>query len=489
MFEHVRRLARGTLIYGIGGAIARVMQLILLPFFTTRLDPAEFGVVALLGLVSLLLVPMLTLGLGGGAGAIYFGAPHPQRRPATIWTAFAMIFAASAIGGVAAWLLAPQISGMLFESALHTALVRATAVAAICTALGTPFLLRLQFEERAGPYVFANVTGALVTAGVSVWLVGVRDLGAAGLIYGTLAGQATTLFLAAALVVPSLPIHVSGSIYRELAKIGVPLIPSFAFLFVLHHGNKYLLQRLADLQQAGIYFIGFNLGLMMSLVVSGFSSAWFPFAMSFSQKQNEAAPVFARMATFYVIGCGALTLLFFIFARPVTMLLTQPEYQQAYMVVGFSATAQFLSGAAALLLPPIYFANEVQWVTVVQAAAAGFSIVLNFLLIPVAPILGAASGLVAGAALLVVLQFAWNRQRGYLHIPFEMRRLAAFGGFFAGVAGVFLLPRSLDFGYELVLAVIATIGVGVALFFFLSPAERAGALRRLRPAASMTASP
>jgi O-antigen/teichoic acid export membrane protein len=149
-------------------------------------------------------------------------------------------------------------------------------------------------------------------------------------------------------------------------------------------------------------------------------------------------------------------------------------------VIGLSAAAQFLSGVATLMLPPVYFADEVQSVVIVQLPAALLAMAANAALIPVAGIFGAGLALAGGFLLLVGLQFAWNRWRGYLAIPFERSRLVRAALIYGAIACAFLVPRDFPVAAEVVLSLAGVALVGAALLVLLTPRERAAARSVLR---------
>ena len=54
MFENaLARLAKGSLIYGIGGVLQKFIGFFLLPFFTRALNPEDYGVYALVSLIAM----------------------------------------------------------------------------------------------------------------------------------------------------------------------------------------------------------------------------------------------------------------------------------------------------------------------------------------------------------------------------------------------------------------------------------------------------
>ncbi len=171
-----------------------------------------------------------------------------------------------------------------------------------------------------------------------------------------------------------------------------------------------------------MYVVGYNLGLVMSLIVSGFTTAWMPFFLSFSRDPESGRERLSRAMTYYVIAVGTLTLLFFVWSRPVVGLLAASAYQDAHIVVGYSAAAYFLVGVFSLLLPPLYYAKQVWAVTLIQGVGALVAVFLQTALIARLGVLGAGIGLTAGFLLLCFLLYAWIRihHQRYLLIPLQL---------------------------------------------------------------------
>src|SRR4030067_396896 len=85
------RLAKGTLIYGIGGILNRSVNFLLLPVFTSYLTPADYGIFSILGLIGFIVTPVFSLGSGVSMGICYFEGGTQEKKEATIWTTFTML--------------------------------------------------------------------------------------------------------------------------------------------------------------------------------------------------------------------------------------------------------------------------------------------------------------------------------------------------------------------------------------------------------------
>ena len=261
---------------------------------------------------------------------------------------------------------------------------------------------------------------------------------------------------------------------RKLLMLGLPLVPSAFMVFVLQHGNKYILQYLSGLDAVGIYNIGFNLGMAMSLLVSALQSSWLPYFMSYADKQDEAGILFGRILTYYIFAFGSISLLFFIFAKPVIMIMTQPEFYEAYKVMGLSACASFVSGIFFILLPGIYFAKDVRYMTVIQIVSTAVAVVLNFAFIHIYGLLGAALALLLGFTTMVAGVIIWNylQRNRYIQVFYEWKRILQFSIVYVLYGVLMLWERHFSLPGEILVSLTATGLLPFFLYALLQSNER-----------------
>lgn len=475
------RLVRAMFIYGLGEAATRFLSLLLLPLFTSYLSPADYGVLSILGVLAMVATPVFSLGLNASLGVCYFESAHDVKhhRAAAIWTAFGILLASCGVLAVLAVGFAAPISSLAFGTPEEATPVALLTVSTCLTILRTPLMLRLQFEERARTYAIVAAVASLANICLSLLFVVGLNRGVTGMVLGWTIANAVVLVVVVALSVPEMRLGFDARTARELLRLGIPLVPSFASLFVLQQANKSILQGLRGLNAVGIYTVGLNLGLVVGLAVSGFSYAWHPFFLSYTDRQPEAARLFGRIFTFYVLGFGALGLAFFVAARVVVIVMTRAPFHAAYEVVGLAATSQILIGAFSILLAGMYFAREVKYQSIIQAIAAVVAVGVDYAGIAWFGIRGAAAALVLGYLSMVVLQHLWNRHREYLPVAYEWGRVIRFAVVYTAIATLSLWPRALPLGTEAALSVTGLLSIPVIVWAFLRPAEKRALRERL----------
>ncbi len=443
----------------------------------------------MLAVLQMMVQPVFGLGIGASMGICYFGQQDPQERLKVVWSSVLLMTASAAVLLAVGWFLAANISSLVLLSAEYSLACAVALTASACAIVVSPLAQQVQFEKRARFFAVASVSSAAVTAGLTLLGVVLWKWAVMGVLVAHLLGQILLLMIfLIRLHVQSRP-QWGTSIVRDMLKHGLPLVPSFAFLFVLMNGNKYVLQWFEGDASVGIYSVGFNLGAAMALLIGALSTAWYPFFMSFSDKQDEAVSLFGRLTSYYIMAGGTVTLLFFALAKPVVVLLTQPSFYEAFTVVGFVALAYFFLGLFNFFLPQLYFSQRVYIVTIVQALAAILSVPMALLLVGRFGILGAAVALAISHGAMAVLLAAYvvYSQKVSLRVNYPMRQIVLyFAALVLFVAACTLYFQQVD-SKSLVVFGSALFAVLAFLtgYFALSPRERKSLQRQLMSIADL----
>ena len=345
MKQQILSLGKDSLIYGVGSVIIRFTGLLLLPLFTAYLSPEEFGVLAMLVMLSMIAQPLFSLGLGAAIGPSYFDGDNPDIKAKAIWTAFAIHCVTASSLVIVGWSLPVGLGRLVMLPSEHALLVSVSLTSCALTILATALTQRVQFEKQARLYVVITAITAVAAILVSVVTVVYLEWGVFGVMVGQLAGNVISFIAFLQIALKATRPSFSLATAKELLRLGLPLVPGFVFLFILMQANRYILEQHAGLVAVGIYSIGFNLGTAITIATSGIATAWYPFFMSYMEKQAEVRVIFGRIFTYYVFTIGFLCLLFFLAAKPVIILLTQEEFYDAAEVVGFVALAHFFQTA------------------------------------------------------------------------------------------------------------------------------------------------
>lgn len=460
-------LLSSSILYGLGGAVQRLIGFILLPIFTRYLTPADYGIVGLLIILPALLLPVFSLGLSASISVCYFAKDHLVDRQSVIQTARFITYASVGLMMIMAIIAIDLITRLAvgnLEYRLHTLVAIVTVVFNV---LCLPLQLEQQLSGKPLEFVKISIVGALCTALASLLAIVAFELGAMGILLGNLLGQVVVWLL---LLVTRQKAGVESNgrldfvIARDLVIHGIPMLPSFLLLFVIQSGVRWPLEWSHGVNAVGLYSVGASFGATLTLLTSGFVAAWTPWAMRHGERWEEGRHLVATRFTQYLIGGGFLVLLFFCVSQPALRILTPPSYFDAWMVVGLAAAANFLTSLFSLLLPPVYMAKKVFLVLVSQAIAAlvtagGIYMLLDF------GILGAALAVFIGSLTLVVIQVVVNAKlTDVQQIPLDGLKLVQIVLVLGAASWATFWLRISDTGSFLMYSIFLVLFAGAVLF-------------------------
>ncbi len=467
-------LGKDSLVYGLGGMSLRLLSIMLLPVFTNHLSPSEYGVLAMLATMVAVLQPVFNLGCGASMGPLYFESNSARDKAVVVWSTFALHACAVVVMLVVTYAMAPWLAELLRIGADKVEFLELAIAGCAIAVLSSGLMQWLQFERRLTAYLLATLVGAAIGSLLSIVMVVWMNAGVAGVLWGQLAGSLIALFVAGWNLLRFAPPTMLLSVMKRLLRSGLPLVPSFAFLFVLNHSNRYFLESFEGLSVVGVYSIGFNLGAATGIVVSAITTAWYPFFMRYMPDPRAGEEVFARVARYYVLLIGFLCLGMALFSDTVVAILVHESYRGAAGTIALIALAHGIQGMFNLFLPGLYFLKEVQYVSLVQGAAALLALPLNYFLVRWLGITGAGLGVVAGSILMVAFTLLWNiyRRQVYPNIPYEWIKIFRICLLLVSIYGVYVAAK-VSFAVEPVYwAVGLSILAAVLLYRTLDARER-----------------
>ena len=464
MTSYLRRLLRTGAAYQLADAVSKVVALALLPIYTRHLTRADYGTAELL-LTTIILVSIVArLGLGEAFVRFHYLDADAERRRHLARTATGTLLAITTVLAIGVAVFAAPVSRALLGTE-QPDVVRAAALGLWAfTNLELAYAL-LRVEERAKAFATASLINVALTVLLTVWLVVGRDEGALGLILGNYVASAAVLiglwWFERDKIGPPTRAQLG-----PMLRFGLPTGPAEVSVFALFFVDRLWLFRFEDAAAAGLYSLSVKLAGIVIFTVRAFQYAWPPLAFSI-ESDEEAARVYARITTYYVLFTGLVVAGLALLGRWVVRIFAAPEFSAAHVALPWVALGWALYG---LFLVLVAMAGRAR-VTVRNAPAALCGLVVNIaLLAALVPPLGiAGAGLALVGAYAVMLVVMWALTRSLFPVAFEWSRLARFvlvtGA--VTVAAELLLPDAGAAGLitrALVLAALPLLLVAVGFF-------------------------
>jgi O-antigen/teichoic acid export membrane protein len=368
--------------YSFGTVIQRVLSLLLLPIYTRYLTPEDYGIVGLLSVTSLVLGTLTSLALTNGIGR-YFYYPDQEKTSiqAVVWSPmlFTIGFTFVLLGPLA--LFADRLSLLIFGSPDYEYLILLTLAGVLIANVSGIGQSILVFQERAITVNILNLINVVVAVAAGLYLVVTLRRGVTGLIES---GLITSLVMS----VPTLWVSVlryrpefSVSILNKQLRFSLPLVAALGAFFVFDSSDRYFLKLFLPLSEVGIYNIGYSFGLIVMILVGGFSSAWPPYYHRNNQN-GEGQTICNDVLRVYLLVLSSCIVLLTAGAPLVLRLFTTPEFHAADSIVPWVSTAYMLKGPYIIFLMGVLIKNKTTWQLYLEFAAAAVNLGANLLLIP-----------------------------------------------------------------------------------------------------------
>jgi O-antigen/teichoic acid export membrane protein len=470
----IRRLARHSAIYGLGGILSRLLAVFLLPLYTSYLGTKGFGKIETITALSTVLVIVLSAGISSAFFRFYFDSPDPERRVLVVRTAFWFTMGMATAGLVLGCVLATPLAHLL-KLGDDPWLVRAGAVGLWAQMNYAQLTNLFRVEERSVQFVIASVANILVTVGVTVLLVVGLHKGPTGAVVGNFVGTLAVYLVLVGYRRYQLGWQFDRSLLREMNRFGLPLVPSALALWAINFIDRFFVAVYKGQGEVGVYSLAVRASSVIVFLMIAFRLAWPAFAYSIDD-DSSARRTYSYVLTYLLFVCCWISLALGALAPWIVKVLapTKPEFHRADEAVGLLAFASTAYAGYTVLAIGIGRARQTQFNWVVSGAAAALNIALNFALIPRYGMMGAAVS-TAAAYVALFAGMTLNSQRVY-PVPYQWRRVLTLTAVAIALAVVGYELRSLPVSVALCLAYPLLL---LPLGFYL-PAERAR-LRRLVP--------
>ncbi len=393
----------------------------MLPFLTSVLSPKDYGIVALISLVSIIMSGVLTLGTGNSLVVLYYKEEELSKRPSIIWSNFSLLVINGIFWYSVIWLVAPSLSFLIFQTNEYQNLIRISFLGSVLTTVADPWMAFLRMNEKAKKYLLLTLAAMFFNIVLSIYFVLIIGWGIKGLLLAGTMSASIMVIVIWFFVGRKISFHLNPKLFLPLVRIGFPSIFGLFAFFIIDYADRQMIERILSLSDLGVFSVGYSFGLAMLVAVSAFGTAWPPFFISYVKKPNEAREVFGRVLTYYIIAFGSLSVLFFFVAKPILILMTAPSFHDAWKIVGIVATGYMFKGCYLILVPGVYFAEKLVYQSIIEWIAAILNIGFNLWLIPLFGILGAAYATFISYFSLPFL--AWFVSRGYLKVDYEWSRV------------------------------------------------------------------
>jgi O-antigen/teichoic acid export membrane protein len=384
-------LFKATSAYGLIGISKKLIPFLLLPILTAYLSPEDYG---LLALYTILLTVFITLSSAGVIGAVgrEFFDKNKQTFSVYVTNCLLIIAIATGICSAALYLFQDFVYQMFYIPSEFIWTIIATALATNILQLNVTIF---QSEQRPVPYGIWIISFAVIEIMFSLYLIIAKGLSWEGRVFGQVIAAA--LFFPAILILLKIRGLLSFKINKADTKaalsFGIPLLPHMLAGLIITITDRLLLSHMMDKEAVGIYAVGAQIGLVVSMVAYAFNQAWAPwFFAKLTEGNNEFKKQIVKITYIYTFSIISFAIMFGLNSFFLYKLLIDPAYATAYGVSIIIALSGGMTGLYYMAGSYITFKKKTHIHSYITVIIALVNIALSYLFILKYGIYGAALG-------------------------------------------------------------------------------------------------
>ena len=425
MLDRILKLGKEAAIYGLSSIVGRFLNFLLVPFYTNFLTRSEYGVVS--NVYAYIAFAFVLYGYGMDSAYMRFVASaEPKDKKQTVSIPFFAVLGTSVLFSMIVHFFAPSIGELVGIDVAHADLIRYSAwILCFDTLVIVPFAY-LRMENRAKEFAALRILNIVINVVLTVYMLVFLKMKTEAVFIANLIASATTALMLFWVVFPNLTLKLSGRLYKEMLRFGLPYIPAGLAGIAIQVIDRPIVKALTNDATLGVYQANYRLGVLMMLVVGMFDYAWRPFFLTHA-KDPDAPKLFSKVFTYLM----AMMMLVFVtgslFVEDIARIRIMGHYfiGSAFWgglnIVPIILLAYVFTGAYVNFVVGVYLEKKTKYLPYATGAGAVVNVLANLLLIPRFGIVGAAIATLL-AYVVMAAGIYFPSQRLY-HVSYEWGRL------------------------------------------------------------------
>jgi O-antigen/teichoic acid export membrane protein len=330
--ERFKFLLNDSLVYGLGGALNKVLALFTFPLLARHFSVEQFGVIDLLNTSVVLLVTLLVFGQDSAVARFFYDDENSSRRRQVVSQSLVFQIITFAVVTPILWFNSGLIAQKFSLTTDGEQIIKLLILQA-------PFFVLINFSQGLLKWTFKRNHFLIISIGSAVFsLVGVVfglalfEFDIASLFTLYLMTRVTFGLLGVYFVRQWLTWPSDFQILRAMLPFAIPfglicMVASFLPVFERTVALNYI-----GAEELGLFAAGAKVALIIGLPINAFETAWGPFSLSIF-KENDATRTYQLMLPIFTVFVCCIVLFLTAISEPLLALLVSDDYRGAGIVV------------------------------------------------------------------------------------------------------------------------------------------------------------
>lgn len=424
-------LFKSTAWYTFGNLFSRFLGFILLPFYSNFLTTSDFGTYALIMSAYSVFAAIYQGGLFSGFSK-YFVEAEENKKKDVFSSIFAFILLTSLCLSTLATIFQSNIAQLLLRSPNSGRLIFVAAWMLFSDTIFAILLHLLKTKEQSGKVAYYTLASAIFNLLFNLIFVFYQRKGVEGILLAQLFSGAIVASSMFPIIIDNLRFRINTEFLKKVLIFSLPLLIGGIFSTLVDVADRFILDRFLDVKSVGIYSFSYRIAMLMNVFVISFGTAWTPYFLRIYKNDNALTSElfgknFTKLLAVSLLIFLAVSLLigdlfhFKLSGAP----LFNGQYEPGIIIIPFVLAGYAFRGLIGFYSVYPYVSGKSYHFLISDSLAFIVNIILNFIMIPMWGILGAAIATMLSFAVGLLYLFVVSRGIKILYQKKELLQIIA----------------------------------------------------------------
>ena len=407
------------LVYGLGGVISKAVPLLMLPIITRLMpDTFYFGLNDISTTIVSFGSAIAVLGMYDAMFRLFFDREDEDYRKMICSTTLAFTIGLSILVFCILIFFKETWAQIFFADRKYTNLLVLSAMSILIGATNSIVSAPTRMRNQRKVFLVTNTLSPIISYAISIPLL-VKGMYIVALPLAAVISALTIEIIFAVLNHGWFSIkRIDFSYLRPLLAIAIPLFPNFLVYWVFNSCDRLMISQMLGMDYNGIYAIGGKVGQVSQLIYTAFAGGWQFFAFSTMKDKDQVdmtSHIFEYLAAI-AFGAG---ILMAACSKTIFRILFTGDYVQGYTVAPYLFLAPLMLMLFQVIVNQFIVIKKTWYNLLALVVGALVNVVLNYILIPLIGIEGAAIGTLVGYIVSIVITATILIRMGLLRISYK----------------------------------------------------------------------
>jgi O-antigen/teichoic acid export membrane protein len=359
--EHLKIESKDALIYSLTTFITGIGSFLIVPLFWNKLTPADYGIIAVTGIVASFLPSLLTLSLNQSITRLYYDWPENKRRDkvGSIWI-FSIV--STIILGSIFFIIFFTFSKFIFPVVPFFPYIFFSLIITVLSSFNLiPYSV---IRIRRLPKVFAafRISTFTIQMSFSIYFILFSETGVIGYYYSQLITNSIVLIGMFFFMIKTSNLILVKAHVAEALDFSLPLILTSVVANISQILDRFILQHFASLELIGYYSISLKFSSIINQLQSALKLSYGPFLFkTIKEDKISGLKIASKMTSFYIFPLFVLGLCIMLFIDDFVMIFGTENYLRVSTIVPFLVVITLLSSLNVYLAPGIGISKKTKY--------------------------------------------------------------------------------------------------------------------------------